>query len=84
MEYDPSLEYSTSMENSVEKLMKHVREAAQIAEATWMDGDFNAMTWLDLALEDTPEIFDDFFERPWHELAEDEKRWRVNDIRSVL
>lgn len=65
-------------------LTEQIREAARIAEETCMTGDFNAMSWLDLALEDNPEFFDGLFKTPWHELSEDERSQRAISIRKVL
>ncbi len=65
-------------------LMDHVREAARIAESEDVSGYFNPMSWLDLELEDRPESFDAFFDRPWHDLSEDEKQKRTIAIRRVL
>jgi len=72
-------------ENSVdEKLKEQIREAARVAEATCMDDSFNAMSWLDLTLEDNPEYFDDFFNTTWAELSEDQRQERTVAIRRVL
>lgn len=65
-------------------LKKHIREAAAIAEAQCMHEDFNAMSWLDLTLEDNPESFDSFFDIPWINLSEKERQERTRAIRKVL
>ncbi len=65
-------------------LTEQIREAAKIAEESCMTGDFNAMSWLDLTLEDAPESFDGFFDTPWHQLSEDERSTRTTAIRRVL
>ncbi len=65
-------------------LKEYVRERAEIAEKTCMTGDFNAMSWLDLELEETPWVFDEFFDTPWAELSENEQPERLAAIRSVL
>lgn len=65
-------------------LKEQVREAARLAEAANMGDDFNAMSWLDLTLEDNPEVFDDLFQKGWNELSEDEQYQRARTIRSVL
>lgn len=65
-------------------LMKQVREAAQVAEKTYESDDFNAMSWLDLELEDNPGSFDDFFDRAWDDLSAAEQEERLAAIRSVL
>jgi 4-oxalocrotonate tautomerase len=49
-----------------------------------MPGDFNAMSWLDLALEEDPQFFDDFFDTAWNELSEEERKERTISIRKVL
>lgn len=66
------------------KLMKQIRGAAQAAEAASVDEGFNAMSWLDLTLEDNPESFDCFFDIGWQELTADEQLERARLIRSVL
>lgn len=66
------------------KLKEQIREAARVAEEMCMHGDFNAMTWLDLALEDNPESFDCFFDTTWSELSENERNQRAYAIREVL
>ncbi len=67
-----------------EDLMKLVRGAAQTAEKEDTAGNFNAMSWLDLELEDNPGLFDDFFDIPWDNLSDAEKEKRSADIRKVL
>lgn len=66
------------------RLKEQIREAARIAEAESMPGDFNAMTWLDLTLEDNPEFFDCFFDTGWNDLSEDQRKIRTTSIRKVL
>jgi hypothetical protein len=68
----------------VTKLKEQIREAARLAEAVSMPGDFNAMSWLDFALEDDPQFFDAFFDTSWEELSEDERKKRALSIRKVL
>ncbi len=65
-------------------LKEQIREAARIAEEQCMDGNFDAMSWLDLALEEKPESFDILFGTTWDELSEDEQQQRNNSIRKVL
>ena len=79
-----SNQQETEKENKVETLTVHVREAARVAEETSMDGEFNAMSWLDLTLEDSPEFFDCFFDTGWEALSEEERRERSAAIRKVL
>ena len=71
-------------ENTVATLKEQIREAARVAEEISMPDDFNAMTWLDLQLEDNPESFDCFFDTAGDVLSENEKRERANAIRKVL
>lgn len=66
------------------ELMKQVREAAKVAEETCMTGDFNAMSWLDLVLEENPDSFDCFFDTNWSELSDIEQQDRMITIRKVL
>ncbi len=47
-------------------------------------GDFNAMSWLDLELEDNPESFDGCFDTLWNELSDSEREKRNIAIRRVL
>lgn len=65
-------------------LKEQVREAARIAEAQCMPEDFNAMSWLDLTLEENPESFDSFFDTTWNDLSENERQERTIAIRRVL
>ena len=65
-------------------LKEQIREAARIAEEECLDDDFNAMTWLDLILEENPQSFDSLFGTPWEELSEEEKVERTIAIRRVL
>jgi 4-oxalocrotonate tautomerase len=72
------------MEKTVATLKEQVREAARIAEEQCIHEDFDAMSWLDLALEEYPESFDIFFGKNWNELAEKERQERTIAIRKVL
>jgi acyl-CoA thioesterase len=65
-------------------LMKYVRQAASRAEMQDTSGNFNAMSWLEIELEDNPNSFDVFFDVPWNELADAEKATRAIEIRRVL
>lgn len=65
-------------------LKEQVREAARIAEKQCQYEDFNAMSWLDLTLEENPEFFDSFFDTTWAELPENEQQERTITIRKVL
>jgi 4-oxalocrotonate tautomerase len=71
-------------ENTVATIKEQIREAARVAEAECINGDFNAMSWLDLLLEENPESFDVFFNKAWAELSEDEMLERNVAIRKVL
>jgi len=68
----------------VATLKEQIREAARDAEEQCMGGDFNAMSWLDLALEENPESFDILFDTTWSELSENERQERDMAIRKVL
>lgn len=65
-------------------LMDYVRGSSLTAEKEDTSGAFNPMSWLDIALEDNPQMFDSFFNKPWDELSEDEKGKRAMEIRKVL
>lgn len=65
-------------------LQEQVREATRIAEEQCMEDGFDAMSWLDLTLEDNPQSFDSFFDTPWDDLSEDERQERTLSIRRVL
>ncbi len=65
-------------------LMEYVRQAASTAEKEDTSGCFNAMSWLELELEDNPNSFDSFFDFSWHELTDTEKETRAIEIRRVL
>ncbi len=81
--YDPFTEKDNETEKST-PLMEQVRGAAEQAKKEDTSGHFDAMSWLDLALEDTPEFFDSFFDTPWVELLDAERGKRIVAIRSVL
>ncbi|MCK5310632.1 MAG: tautomerase family protein [Desulfobacteraceae bacterium] len=81
--YDPFLSKQDKKEKMV-NLMAHVREAVKVAEKEDTSGDFNAMSWLDLELEDNPESFDGFFDTLWEKLSDAEREKRTNAIRRVL
>ena len=65
-------------------LQEQVREAAGVAKEQSVDEGFNAMSWLDLVLEENPESFDVLFDKAWAELSEDEMVERNATIRKVL
>lgn len=69
---------------SVSDLQEFVRSSAAAAEQDDGQGYFNAMSWLDLMLEDHPHMFDEFFTTPWHELNDNDKQLRTIQIRRVL
>jgi 4-oxalocrotonate tautomerase len=79
-----SNQQETEKDNKVERLTAHVREAARVAEETSMDREFDAMSWLDLTLEDSPDFFDCCFDTGWEALSEEERRERSAAIRKVL
>jgi 4-oxalocrotonate tautomerase len=81
--YNP---FETKSDEYKEKnnLMDQVRAAAEIAQNSDVSGQFNAMSWLDEQLEDTPDSFDHFFDTPWHELSDAQRDKRAMAIRSVL
>jgi 4-oxalocrotonate tautomerase len=68
----------------VATLKEQIREAAKVAEKEDMSGDFNAMSWLDLLLEENPESFDCLFATGWAELSDDDRMERATAIREVL
>lgn len=72
------------MENTVATLKEQVREAARIAEEHCLYEGFDAMSWLDVALEEDPASFDIFFDTTWDELSENERQERAIAIRKVL
>lgn len=65
-------------------LKEQIREAARIAEEQCMQEEFDAMSWLDLALEENPESFDVLFGTTWSQLSEEERQERNIAIRRVL
>ena len=65
-------------------LTEQIREAARLAEEMCLSGDFNAMSWLDLLLEENPGYFDSLFATPWDELSENQRMERMRSIRKVL
>ena len=81
--YDP-FEAKQDKNEKTDSLMEHVREAAMVAKKENTSGIFDAMSWLDLELEDNPESFDSFFNTSWNKLSEDEKQKRMLAIRRVL
>jgi 4-oxalocrotonate tautomerase len=81
--YNPFL-LKHAKKKEVSSLIENIREAAQIAEQEDTSGHFNAMLWMDMALEDNPESFDEFFNTPWNDLSEAQKNERAVSIRRVL
>jgi 4-oxalocrotonate tautomerase len=71
-------------ENTVATLKEQIREAARVAEEQCVHEAFDAMSWLDLALEENPESFDILFDTTWDELSENERQERNDAIRKVL
>ena len=71
-------------EEQTPDLMAYVRQASEEAQVQDESGYFNAMSWLDLELEDHPQRFDPFFDTPWDQLSDNEKQKRASDIRRVL
>ncbi len=66
-------------------LQQFVRSSAAAAEQQGENqGYFNAMSWLDMMLEDHPHMFDEFFDKSWYELSECEQSLRLIQIRKVL
>jgi len=65
-------------------LKEYVKKSAAYAQESCLTDDFNAMTWLDLELEDNPDSFDCCFEKAWTELNETERGERMIAIRRVL
>ena len=66
------------------RLQEMVRQAVLAAQSTYGEDQFDAMSWLDLELEDNPQSFDACFEISWDLLSEEEKGERAKMIRSVL
>lgn len=81
--YNPFLSKPDKKEK-IERLMEHVRGAAKIAEKENTSGNFNAMSWLDLELEDNPESFNNSFGTPWHELSDADREKRRMAVRRIL
>ncbi|MCP3874008.1 MAG: 4-oxalocrotonate tautomerase [Desulfobacteraceae bacterium] len=81
--YDPFLSKPDKKEKMT-SLIENVRESARIAQKEDTSGNFNAMSWLDLELEDNPESFDNFFDTPWNELSDEERGKRMIAIRRAL
>jgi 4-oxalocrotonate tautomerase len=81
--YNPFLSKQDKNED-IPSLKENVREAALIAQKEDATDHFNPMSWLDIALEDNPESFDDFFDTPWNELSDAQKEKRCISIRKVL
>lgn len=82
-EYNPFEKEAEAQEQS-DRLTAYVRDAAEAAMQEDTSGYFNAMSWLDLELEDNPQAFDDYFDSPWHELSDAQKQERAMSIRRVL
>ena len=79
-----NVEIKKEKKGKKKNLMEHVRQAANSAEKEDTSGDFNAMSWLELELEDNPNFFDSFFNVSWNKLTDTEKATRAIEIRSVL
>ncbi len=65
-------------------LLEYVRKAVELAEKEDASGTFNAMSWLDIEIEDHPESFDSVFDIPWNDLTDEAKEKRAGAIRRVL
>lgn len=81
--YNP-FETEDSGEGQTPDLMAYVRQASNEAQLQDESGYFNAMSWLDLELEDNPQRFDPYFDTPWNDLSESERLKRAGEIRRVL
>ncbi len=81
--YNPFLLKQNKTENMA-ALKEQIQKAVQTAQKEDTSGYFNAMSWLDLELEDNPEIFDGFFDTAWADISPDERGKRAAVIRSVL
>lgn len=82
--YDP-FEVKTTRAGQMKRLKQHIRETAASAEKEHiMPGAFNAMSWLDLEIENNPDVFDHLFDTAWDKLSGAEREERVKTIRSVL
>lgn len=81
--YNP-FESEDKDDGETKDLMAFVRQASEEAQTQDESGYFNAMSWLDLELEDNPHRFDPFFDTPWSDLSDSEKQKRAVDIRRVL
>jgi acyl-CoA thioesterase len=81
---DVTVETKQDKETKISSLMDHVRNAAKLAAEEDSSDIFNAMSWLDLELEDHPESFDRFFDIPWNELTDSQRERRNMEIRRLL
>ena len=81
---DVKIETKQDKEAKISSLMDHVRNAAKLAEKEDLSDNFDAMSWLDLELEDNPESFDSFFDILWNELTGSERERRNVEIRRLL
>lgn len=81
--YNP-FESEDKDEKEAKDLMAYVRQASELGQTQDETGYFNAMSWLDLELEDNPHQFDSFFATPWNDLSDSDKQKRAAEIRRVL
>jgi 4-oxalocrotonate tautomerase len=81
---DVQITIQTKKNGQLLDLMGYVREAANIAEKEDTSENFNAMSWMDLELEDNPQSFDNCFDIPWNELTDAQRQNRTVEIRRVL
>jgi len=81
---DIKIETKQDKKENIPSLMEHVRKTVKLAEKEGTSGDFNAMSWLDLELEDNPESFDKFFDIPWNKLTDEKRNKRSIEIRRFL
>lgn len=82
--YNPFADEAQKQSASTQSLQDFVRSSAAAAEQNESQGNFNAMSWLDLMLEDHPHMFDEFFDKNWHVLTDKEKQQRTAEIRKAL
>jgi 4-oxalocrotonate tautomerase len=81
--YNPFILKQSKTQNLV-ALKEQIQKVLKVAQKEDTSGNFNAMSWLDLELEDNPEFFDGFFDTAWAEISPDDRGKRAAEIRSVL
>ena len=83
--YNPFSDKTEEKDETVKpNLNEYISDALIRAAQEDTSGIFSPMSWMDLELEDNPQSFDPFFDTPWNELSDLEKKERMMAVRREL